>query len=88
MTDQLPTIIQPGALVPVLIADAGDAAGWRYIDFFTSNIRNANTRRAYVRACHQFFTWCDERGLTLTTIRPLDVATYIETRQLTLRRRT
>jgi site-specific recombinase XerD len=71
------------SVVPTLIADAGDAAGWRYIDFFTSNIRNANTRRAYVRACHQFFVWCEERGLTLTTIRPFDVATYIETRGLT-----
>ena len=30
-----------------------------------------------------FFAWCDERGLTLTTIRPYDVATYIETREQT-----
>ena len=48
-----------------------------------TSIRNANTRRAYVRACQQFFAWCDERGLTLTTIRPVDVARYIETRQQT-----
>jgi hypothetical protein len=44
-----------GHVVPALIAAAGDDAGWRYIDFFTSNIRNPNTRRAYVRACRQFF---------------------------------
>ena len=87
---QLPAIIPPDALtttdtyiVPALIADAGDAAGWRYVEFFTANIRNPNTRRAYARACTSFFAWCDERGLTLTTIRPHDVATYIETRQLT-----
>jgi site-specific recombinase XerD len=86
MTDQLPTLIEPGTLlpaspdqlVPILIADAGEDAGWRYIDFFTSNIRNPNTRRAYVRACTSFFAWCDDRGLTLTSIRPFDVATYIE----------
>jgi site-specific recombinase XerD len=30
-----------------------------------------------------FFAWCDGRGLTLTTIRPHDVATYIEERQAT-----
>jgi hypothetical protein len=30
------------------------------------------------RACGRFFAWCDGRGLTLTTIRPFDVATYIE----------
>ncbi len=87
----LPVILQPGApatsvdghLVPALIADAGEAAAWRYIEFFTANIRNANTRRAYARACRQFFAWCEDRGLTLTTIRPFDVATYIETLQHT-----
>jgi len=91
MTNQLPAIIQPGALtplpdthlVPALITDTGDLATWRYIDFFTSNIRNPNTRRAYARACQTFFAWCDERGLALDTIQPYDVATYIETRGLT-----
>ena len=71
------------ALVPALIAAAGDAAGWRYVEFFTANIRNPNTRRAYARACGRFFAWCDDRGLTLTTIRPYDVATYMEERQAT-----
>jgi hypothetical protein len=83
----LPAIIPPGALtttddthlVPALIADAGDQAAWRYLEFFAANIRNANTRRAYARACQQFFAWCDERGLTLATIRAVDVARYIET---------
>ena len=70
-------------LVPALIAAAGDAAGWRYVEFFTANIRNPNTRRAYARACGRFFAWCEDRGLTLTTIRPFDVATYIETLQQT-----
>jgi site-specific recombinase XerD len=89
--DQLPAILRPGALrasvddplVPALIADAGEPAAWRYIEFFTANIRNANTRRAYARACRQFFAWCEDRGLTLATIRPFDVATYIELLQQT-----
>ena len=90
--DQLPAIVQPGRahdpdrqrhLVPALIADAGEPAAWRYIEFFTANIRNPNTRRAYARACSQFFAWCEDRGLTLTTIRPFDVATYIEALQQT-----
>ena len=72
-----------GQLVPALIADAGEPAAWRYIEFFTANIRNPNTRRAYARACRQFFAWCDDRGLTLITIRPFDVATYIEALQQT-----
>jgi len=92
MTDQLPAIvIPPGALtplpdtrlVPALIAAAGEQAGWRYVEFFTANIRNPHTRRAYARACSRFFAWCEDRGLVLTTIRPFDVATYIETLQQT-----
>jgi hypothetical protein len=36
-----------GPAVPALIAAAGDRAAWRFIEFFTVNIRNANTRAAY-----------------------------------------
>ena len=46
-------------IVPALIADAGDPAAWRYVEFFTANIRNPNTRRAYARACTSFFAWCE-----------------------------
>jgi len=89
--NQLSTIIQSGALtptpdtylVPALIADAGEQAGWRYVEFFTANIRNPNTRRAYARACGRFFAWCEDRGLTLAAIRPYDVASYVETLQET-----
>ena len=89
--DQLPVTLKPGQLatpidtrvVPALVADAGEQAGWRYVEFFTANIRNPNTRRAYARACGRFFAWCEDRGLTLATIRPFDVATYIETLQQT-----
>jgi len=86
VTDQLPAIIPPGALttttdthmVPALIADAGDQAAWRYVEFFTANISNPNTRRAYARACAQFFGWCEDRGLTLATVRPIHVAAWVE----------
>jgi len=65
-------------VVPLLIADLGDEAAWRYVEFFTANIRNPHPRRAYARACSRFFAWCEQRGLALTAIRPFDVATYIE----------
>jgi site-specific recombinase XerC len=64
-------------VVPALIAELGDEAAWRYVEFFTANIRDPNTRRAYARACARFFAWCDDRGL-VPAIRPHDVATYIE----------
>jgi site-specific recombinase XerD len=64
-----------------LIADVGNDPSWRYVEFFTANIRDPHTRRAYARACSRFFAWCEQRGLTLAAIRPFDVATYIETLQ-------
>lgn len=45
-------------IVPMLIANEGDAAGWRYVEFFTANINTPNTRRA----CARFFAWCETRG--------------------------
>src|ERR1700680_1824229 len=65
-------------VVPALIADLGDEAAWRYVEFFTANIRNPHTRRAYARACARFFAWCEDRGLMPAAIRPHDVATYVE----------
>jgi site-specific recombinase XerD len=65
-------------VVPALIADLGDEAAWRYVEFFTANIRNPHTRRAYARACNRFFAWCEDHGLMPAAIRPHDVATYIE----------
>jgi site-specific recombinase XerD len=65
-------------VVLAIIADFGDEAAWRYVEFFTANIRNPHTRRAYVRACSQFLVWCEQRNLTLAAVQPHDVATYIE----------
>jgi hypothetical protein len=31
--------------LPALVAPAGDKASWRFLEFFTVNIRNRNTRR-------------------------------------------
>src|SRR3984957_13960973 len=62
------------AWIPELIAAAGPAVTETYIDFFTSSIRNRNTRAAYARACWQFFDWCAAHGLELTTVRPFHVA--------------
>ena len=81
-----PAVFQPGAVavtpadgqvVPKLIIEAGDAAGWRHVEFFAANIDNENTRRAYARACRRFFAWCENRGLSLATIRPFDVGAWL-----------
>ena len=68
----------PVASVPAFIADAGDDAARRFIEFFTVNIRNKNTREAYFRAVSKFADWCDGRGLRLDALEPVAVAAYIE----------
>src|SRR5262245_24369940 len=67
-----------GVTLPTLIAEAGKRAGRRFVEFFTANIRNPNTRRAYARAVGRFFRWCDVRGITLDQVEPVIVAAYIE----------
>jgi integrase/recombinase XerD len=66
-------------LVPATIADAGDGAARRFIEFFTANIRNPNTRQAYYRNALAFFTWLEQHGRSdLRSIEPIIVAAYIE----------
>jgi integrase/recombinase XerD len=41
--------------LPSIIRVRGERASRRFIEFFTANIRNHNTRAAYARAVKQFF---------------------------------
>lgn len=51
----------------------------RFFGFFTANIRNKNTRRAYYKAACRFSDWCEGRGLLdLADVKPPHVAAYIE----------
>jgi hypothetical protein len=70
------------AWIPELIAATGPEVTETYIDFFTSTIRNRNTRAAYARACWQFFDWCAAHGLSL----PLGVHSSPRTTKLYDRR--
>src|SRR5216684_9331041 len=76
--ENLPTIVGEMLVVPAFIADGGERAGYAFIDFFTAQIRNRNTRAAYAIAVRSFCAWCDAKGLTLGTLRTHHVAAYIE----------
>ena len=43
------------AHAPTLVRAAGARASYRLLEFFTAQIRNPNTRRAYARAAKEFF---------------------------------
>jgi len=67
------------AHAPALISASGERASYRFLEFFTANIRNPHTRRAYVRAATEFFDWLAAKGVTqLAEIASVHVATYIE----------
>ena len=62
----------PGHAIPAIIATAGEDAVTRFFEFFTANIRNANTRRAYFRNALSFLRWCEARGITdLKLVKPI-----------------
>jgi site-specific recombinase XerD len=64
----LPALFRPDA-----------ATAKRVIEFFTANIRNPNTRKAYSKAAGDFAAWCEQRGLDhLRNVQPIHVAAYIE----------
>ena len=71
----------PSPSLPALIAAASDRAQLRFLEFFASNIRNAHTRRAYVRAATEFLDWCAAAGVaSIIDVEPLHVAAWIETK--------
>lgn len=65
-----------GLNLPRLITDAGEKATWRFINFFTAEIENDNTRAAYFRAVRQFDAWCETKGFGLEQLQPFIVAAY------------
>lgn len=76
---RLSRAIAASVVVPAIVADAGDAATKRFLEFFAATIRNKNTRTAYLHAVSRFFAWCEHHQLgQLADIEPLHVAAYIE----------
>lgn len=74
--DLIPIPMQSPALIS-LLPDKSQRT--RFIEFFTANIRNVNTRKAYARAAFDFLDWCSDQGITaLPAIQPIHVATWIE----------
>jgi site-specific recombinase XerD len=67
------------AVIPALVALAGENAARRFLEFFAATIRNRNTRVAYYNDVRQFFAWCERRGIDgLERIEPLHVSLYVE----------
>src|ERR1700742_3856836 len=79
MHELIPSSRTLGPQLPALISHAGERATWRFLEFFTVNIRNKNTRAAYGQAAGAFLRWCEDRGITrIEDVQPVHAAGYIE----------
>jgi len=75
----VPARVPSVTVLPALVVAGGAEAAERFIDFFTSNIRNRHTRKAYGRAVNEFMQWCEAHGVrALTEVKSLHVAAWIE----------
>ncbi|WP_242671691.1 tyrosine-type recombinase/integrase [Azotobacter chroococcum] len=79
--DSHPLLLPIGPLerLPALVVDAGERAQRRFLEFFTAQIRNPHTRRAYARAVGDFLSGCQAAGVpALAAVQPLHVAAWVE----------
>ena len=68
-----------GDETPAILRRAPEQARSRILEFFTAQIRNANTRRSYAKATVGFLAWCETQGArSLDAITPIHVAGWIE----------
>ena len=68
----------PSSSVPSVFT-ARPEARTRMRDFFSSHIRNPNTRRAYREAVRQFSAFCAENDIRdLAQVQPIHVAAFVE----------
>src|SRR5829696_8152245 len=68
-----------GSHSPALVKAAGDRAAYGFLEFFTAQIRNPHTRRAYVRAVGAFCTWLVAHGVpSIAAVGSIHVAAYVE----------
>ena len=75
--NQLATLT--AAHTPALIAAAGDRVSYRFLEFFAGQIRNANSRRASLRATGRFLAWLEAQGVpSIAAVTSLHVAAYVE----------
>jgi len=78
MTQALTRTQTSSFLLPPSIEAMGERAAKAFIDFFTAQIRNANTRAAYGRNVSAFLNWIDELGVDLRSVEAFHIAAYIE----------
>ena len=72
-------LVSAATMAPALVAASGDRAAYRFLEFFTAQIRNLHTRRAYARAVGDFCRWAEGHGVrSIETVSSVHVAAWVE----------
>jgi integrase/recombinase XerD len=74
-----PDVLSAASSALPLVFQSSPAGERRFWEFFTVNIRNPHTRRAYFNAVSTFAAWCEGKRLHhLAAVTPMHVAAYVE----------
>jgi site-specific recombinase XerD len=66
-------------LQPARLFAPNPKAARRFLEFFTAQINNDHTRRAYLNATRRFAAWCEAHGLAeLASVQAFHVAAFIK----------
>lgn len=76
-------ILSPAAtLQPAPLFTPTPKAAKRVLEFFTAQINNDHTRKAYLNAARRFAAWCDLHGIgQLADVQPFHVAAFVKALQ-------
>jgi hypothetical protein len=66
-------------MLPATLFAPTPKAAKRVIEFFTTQINNDHTRKAYLNATRRFAQWCEARGIAeLAGVEPFHVAAFVK----------
>ena len=73
-------LVSPGReLQPAPLFTPTPKAPKRVLEFFTAQINNRHTRKAYLNATRRFAEWCDAHGIRqLADVQPFHVAAFVK----------
>lgn len=77
-TELIPSPAAP-PVFPVTLFTPTPKAAKRVLEFFTAQINNDHTRKAYMNAARRFSEWCEKHGIgQLADVQPVHVAAFIK----------
>jgi site-specific recombinase XerD len=79
MTADLIVISSTSDLQPASLFTPTPKAAKRVLEFFTTQVNNDHTRKAYLNATRRFAAWCEAHGLhELGAVQPFHVAAFVK----------